>query len=122
MKLSLRTLALILGLIGALVGFIVSMFYSLFHVLGRVTGITADSSHFFIGLGLTIVAVVGALLAPISGIVAALLMLAAVVGFAFIVGWWAILPAIFLAPAIVLAFSNRALQGQEQSAQQPAME
>ena len=122
MRLSLRTLALILGLIGALVGFIVSMFYSLFHVLGRVAGITADSSHFFIGLGLTIVAVVGALLAPISGIVAALLMLAAVVGFAFIVGWWAILPAIFLVPAIVLAFSNRALQGREQSAQQPAME
>lgn len=120
MRFTLRTASMILGLFGAGVGFVVSLLYSLLHVFGRIAGITADSSHFFIGLGLTIVAVIGALATPVSGVIGALLMLAALIGFAFIVGWWAILPAIFLVPAIVLAFSNRAFQGQTPQSRQPA--
>jgi hypothetical protein len=115
-----RTLAMVLGVIGAVVGFVASLLYSLAHFLGRIAGITADRSHFFIGIGLTILAAIGAVMAPFSGVVAALLMVAAVVGFAFIIGWWAILPAIFLLPAAWIAFSNRMLQG-ETGPRQPAM-
>lgn len=115
-----RSLAMILGVVGAVVGFITSMLYSVAHVLGRIAGITTSSSHFFIGVGLTILALIGAVLAPFSGIVAALLMILSVIGFAFIIGWWAILPAIFLLPAAWMAFSNRALQD-EAGPRQPAM-
>ena len=121
MRIPLRSLAMILGLIGAVIGFVTSLLYSLAHVLGRIAGITTSSSHFFIGVGLTILALIGAVLAPFSGIVAALLMVAAVVGFAFIIGWWAILPAIFLLPAAWMAFSNRALQG-EAGPRQPGVQ
>jgi hypothetical protein len=120
MRLPLRSLATILGLVGAAVGLIVSLLYSLVHTLGRVTGISTDSSHFFIGVGLTILAMIGALTALVSGAVGALLLLVAAVGFAFIVGWWAILPALFLLPAVWLAYSNRALQGREGPPPQPA--
>lgn len=120
MKLTLRTAGMILGLFGAGVGFVVTLLYSLLHVFGRIAGFTADPSHFFIGVGLTILAVIGALVTMISGVAGALLMLVALIGFAFIVGWWAILPAIFLVPAIVLAFSNRAFQGRAGQSQQPA--
>jgi hypothetical protein len=119
MSLPMRSLAMILGVVGAVVGFIVSMLYSIAHVLGRIAGITANSSHFFIGVGLTILALIGAALAPFSGIVAGLLMVLSVIGFAFIIGWWAILPAIFLLPAAWMAVSNRALQG-EAEPRQPA--
>src|SRR5690349_13997472 len=105
MRLPLRSLATILGLVGAAVGLIVSLLYSLVHTLGRVAGISADSSHFFIGVGLTILAMIGALTAIVSGTVSAVLMLLALVGYAFIVGWWAILPALFLLPAVWLAYS-----------------
>jgi hypothetical protein len=37
------------------------MFYSLLHMLGRISGITADRSHFFIGTLLAIVALIGSL-------------------------------------------------------------
>jgi hypothetical protein len=119
MRLPLRSLGMILGLIGAAVGFVVSLLYSLAHTLGRVAGITADSSHFFIGLGLTALAILGALSAVVSGMFGAVLMLVAAVGFAFIVGWWAILPALFLLPAAWLAYRNRMLQGRAEPPQQP---
>jgi hypothetical protein len=120
MRLPLRSLATVLGLIGAAVGLIVSLLYSLVHTLGRVAGISTDSTHFFIGVGLTILAMIGALTALVSGTVSAALMFLAVVGFAFIVGWWAILPALFLLPAVWLAYSNRAMQGRATPPQQPA--
>jgi hypothetical protein len=106
-KLTLRTLAMIGGIVGSVIGFIVSMFYSLFHVVGRISGITADESHFFIGMGLAILGVIGALMSPVSGQVGAILMLVAAVGFFFVIGWWAIIPAIFLLPSVWIAFNNR---------------
>ncbi len=102
-----RTIALIVGLIGTVLAFIIDILYSLVHVLGRVTGITADQSHFFWGLLVVLVALAGSLLAPIFAWLAAVLLLAAGIAFFFIVGWWAIIASVFLFVAAILTFSNR---------------
>ncbi|HEV2461800.1 MAG TPA: hypothetical protein VGS80_25875 [Ktedonobacterales bacterium] len=101
-------MAMALGLVGAVIGFVVNALYSLVHVLGRISGITADRSHFFIGTGLAIVAVVGALCVAGAPEVGAILLVLATIGFFFIVGWWAVIPAIFLLSAAALAMMNRA--------------
>src|SRR5215813_253115 len=107
MRFSLRTLGMILGFCGAAVAFVVNMLYSLFHTLGAVTGVANDQSHFFIGTGLAILAAIGAFLALGSGEVGAVLMVLSLVGFAFIIGWWTIIPALLLLPAAGLAFAGR---------------
>jgi hypothetical protein len=99
-----------LGLVGAILGFVINSFYSLFHFLGRISGITADSSHFFIGLGLTIIAVIGSLAALVAPELSALILLVATIGFFFIMGWWAIIPAIFLLVAAWFALRGRQSQ------------
>jgi hypothetical protein len=100
-------MAMAIGLVGAVIGFIVNALYSFAHVLGRISGITADRSHFFIGTGLSILAVIGALCVAGAPEVGALLMIVATIGFFFIMGWWAIIPAIFLVAASALAIVNR---------------
>jgi hypothetical protein len=102
---SVMTMAI--GLVGAVIAFVVSALYSLVHVLGRISGITGDQSHFFIGTGLTIVAVIGALCVAGAPEVGALLLILATIGFFFIVGWWAVIPAIFLLSAAALAIMSR---------------
>jgi hypothetical protein len=103
-----HVMAMAIGLVGAVIGFVVSALYSLAHLLGRISGITADRSHFFIGIGLTIVAVIGALCMAGAPEVGALLLVLATIGFFFILGWWAIIPAIFLLSAAALGIVNRA--------------
>jgi hypothetical protein len=102
-----RVVTMAVGLVGAVVAFVVNALYSFAHVLGRISGITADRSHFFIGTGLTIVAVIGAILVVGSPEAGALLLILATVGFFFILGWWAIIPALFLVSAAGLAIANR---------------
>lgn len=116
MRLSLRTLGMIVGLIGAGVGFAVAVLYSLVHLFGRIAGISPDSGHFLIGLLATAAAVVGALLTVPSGVIGAVLLLLATVGFFFATGWWGILPALLLVPAALLAFSNRMFRPRERAA------
>jgi hypothetical protein len=96
-----------IGLVGAVIAFVVSALYSFAHVLGRISGITADQSHFFIGTGLTIVAVIGSLLVLVAPEAGALILVLATIGFVFILSWWAVIPAIFLLVAAGLAFMNR---------------
>jgi hypothetical protein len=105
-----RTGALTLGLVGAVVGFIVNLLYSLAHVLGRVAGVTANQSHFFIGTGLAILAGIGALVSAGAPEVGALLMVLAIIGFAFIIGWWAVIPGVFLVVAAGMAILGRVKQ------------
>jgi len=107
MRFSVRVIGMILGFCGAAVAFVVTMFYSLFHTVGEVAGIAQDQSHFFIGTGLAILAGIGAFLALGSGQIGAVLMVLSLVGFAFIIGWWTIIPALFLLPAAGLAFAGR---------------
>ncbi|HEX9413460.1 MAG TPA: hypothetical protein VF916_08130 [Ktedonobacterales bacterium] len=102
-----RMMALAIGLVGAVIGFVVSALYSLVHLLARINGVTADRSHFFVGIGLTIVAVIGSLLVVASPEGGALVLVLATIGFFFILGWWAIIPAIFLLSAAGVAFMRR---------------
>lgn len=65
-----RVFALILGLIGVVVAFTINLLYSSLHVLGRVAGITNDQTHFFWGLFVILIGLVGSVLAmfiPIAG-------------------------------------------------------
>jgi predicted membrane protein len=67
-----RTLALVTGLFGVVVAFVINLFYSFLHVLGRVTGITNDQSHFFWGLFVILIGLIGSLFAlfiPTVGVV-----------------------------------------------------
>jgi hypothetical protein len=102
-----RIVTMAIGLVGAVIAFVVNALYSFAHLLARISGVTADRSHFFIGTGLSIVAVIGALLVVASPEVGAVLMILATIGFFFIVGWWAIIPALFLLVAAALALFNR---------------
>jgi hypothetical protein len=102
-----RMMAMAIGLVGAVIGFVVSALYSLVHRLARISGITADRSHFFVGIGLTIVAVIGSLLVVASPEAGALVLVLATIGFFFILGWWAIIPAIFLLSAAGVALMRR---------------
>jgi hypothetical protein len=100
-------MAMAVGLVGSVIAFVVVALYSLMHTLGRIAGVTADRSHFFIGTGLTILAVIGSLLVAVSPEVGAVILVLATIGFFFIVGWWAVIPALFLVAAAVMAFMDR---------------
>ena len=102
-----RAVTLAIGLVGAILAFVVNTLYSLAHVLARLSGITADRSHFFIGTGLSIVAAIGAALVIASPEGGAVLMVLATIGLFFILGWWAIIPAVFLLSAAGLALFYR---------------
>ena len=113
-----RVMAVTLGIAGAVIAFVVSALYSMLHLLGRIAGITADRGHFFIGIGLTILAVIGSLLLSGAPEVGAVILVLATIAFWFIIGWWAIIPAVFLLGAAGLAFMGRG-QRREQERYQP---
>ena len=106
-RFTLRTIALIVGLIGAIIALVINILYSLVHVLGLVAGIANDSTHFFWGIFVILVAAVGSFLAPILPLAAGLMLLGAGIAFFFIVGWWALFASPFLFVAALLTISNR---------------
>ncbi len=106
-----RTLALIIGLVGVVVAFIINLLYSFLHVLGRTAGITNDQSHFFWGLIVIFIGLVGSLFALFIPTVGVVLLVVAAIAFFFIAGWWALLASPFLLIAALLAYRyNRARQ------------
>ncbi len=107
MQLALRIIGMITGFVAAVIMLITDVLYSVSHVLARVVGISADSTHFFWGLLITIIGFVGALLAPFSWGASVLLMLVATVAFFFVAGFWAIIPAIFFVVAMLLVYFDR---------------
>lgn len=107
MRTAMRVVGMIVGLVGTAIALILNILYSLAHVLGRISGISADSSHFFIGLGLTLVALVGSLTALTSPETSAVLLVIATIGFFFIMGWWALIIAPFLLVAAALVYLDR---------------
>jgi len=104
---SMRILAMILGFIGVVIAFIVNLLYSSLHVLGRVAGITYSPSHFFFGLLVILIGLIGSVLALFFPIVGAVLLAVAGIAFFFIAGWWALLASPFLLIAAVLAFEHQ---------------
>lgn len=109
---SVRVLAMVSGLFGVIIAFFINLLYSTFHVLGRISGITNDRSHFFYGLLVVLIGLIGSVLTLFSPIVGAVLLAVAAIAFFFIVGWWAILASLFLLIAAVLAFKHSREQPQ----------
>lgn len=107
MQLAMRIIGMIVGIVAAVLMLIVDVLYSLTNTLGRIAGISADNTHFFWGLFVTIIGFVGALVAPFSWVASVTLMLVSTVAFFFVVGFWAIIPAIFYVIAMLLVYSDR---------------
>jgi hypothetical protein len=99
-----RILALVIGLIGTVIAFFINLLYSSFHVLGRVAGITNDQTHFFWGLVVVFVGLVGSLFAFFIPSIGMVLLLVAGIAFFFIAGWWALLASPFLLVAAFFAY------------------
>jgi hypothetical protein len=106
-RLSVRTIALIVGFIGSALALIVNLLYGLFHILGAIAGVPNDSAHFLWGLLIVLMGVAGSLMAPIFPIPAGLLLAVAGIAFFFVVGWWALIVSPFLLVAAALTLSNR---------------
>ncbi|MDE3228654.1 MAG: hypothetical protein KGO05_02135 [Chloroflexota bacterium] len=106
-RLAMRTIGTILGLLAGALMLIIDILYSLAHAISRVAGYPTDTTHFFLGLLVTIIGVVGAFLADPLPMASVVLMLISAVAFFFLVGAWAIIPAIFFAIAIVIVFLDR---------------
>jgi len=99
-------LAMIVGLVGVVLAFVVNLLYSSLHVLGRIAGITSNPSHFFFGLLVVFIGLIGSVLALFVPIVGAVLLAVAGIAFFFIAGWWALLASPFLLIAAVLAYEH----------------
>lgn len=85
-----RFAAFAIGLIGAIDAFILNVLVSLYHSVLRLTG--ADpNTHGWIGLGLVLLAVVGAILVLFMPRVGGVLLLIAGVGLFFVIHFWALL-------------------------------
>ena len=109
-QITLRMLAMIVGLVGVVLAFIVNLLYCSLHVLGRVAGITSSPSHFFFGLLVVLIGLIGSVLALFAPIVGAVLLAVAGIAFFFIAGWWALLASPFLLIAAVLAYKHSRVQ------------
>jgi hypothetical protein len=109
---SMRILAMVTGFVGVVVAFIVNLLYSSLHVLGRVAGITSNPSHFFFGLLVILIGLIGSVLAVFAPIVGAVLLAVAGIAFFFIAGWWALFASPFLLIGAVLAFQHSRAQQQ----------
>ncbi len=107
MRLVLRTVGMLIGLFAAVLMLLVNILYTLAHALSRLTGYPADTTHFFIGLMITLVALVGAFLADPLPTASIVMMLVGMIAFFFIAGAWAIIPAVFIVIAAAIIFFDR---------------
>ena len=103
---SLRILALITGLVGVVIAFIVNLLYSSLHVLGRVSGIMSSPMHFFFGMLVIMIGLIGSVVAVFAPMVGAVLLAIAGIAFFFIAGWWALFASPFLLIGAVLAYKH----------------
>jgi len=107
MRFALRTVALIIGVIGVVIGLIVNFAYSTFHFIGDMMGADVRQSHGVIGFLVLILGLIGALLAPFTALVSAVIMLVVAIALFFILHWAALLVSPFFIVAAVLAFLDR---------------
>jgi hypothetical protein len=107
MSIPLRILALISGIVGGVIGFVINLLNSTLHFVGQVTGITNNSGHLFIGTLVAIVACIAAILVMVAPEVGGILLILCAIGFFFAIGWWALIPAIFLLIGAWLAMKAR---------------
>jgi len=107
MKFALRTVALIIGVVGFLVGLVVNFAYSTFHFIGDMMGADVRQSHGVIGFLVLVVGLIGALIAPFSATVSAVVMLVVAIALFFILHWAALLVSPFFIVAAILVFLDR---------------
>jgi hypothetical protein len=88
-----RLLALIFGIAGGVIGFVINIINSATRFVGQIVGITDSGGHVIIGTLVAIVACIAAILA---------------MGFFFAIGWWALIPAVFLLVGAWFAMRGRA--------------
>ncbi len=108
MSIPLRMLALISGIVGGVIGFIINILNSSLRFVGQIANITDSGGHLFIGTLVAIVACVGAILVMVAPEVGAIVLILCTIGFFFAIGWWALIPAIFLLLGAWLALRARA--------------
>jgi hypothetical protein len=108
MNIPVRTLALISGIIGGVIGFIINILNSSLRFVGQIANITDSGGHLFIGTLVAIVACIAAILVMFAPEVGAILLILCAIGFFFAIGWWALIPAIFLLVGAWLAMRTRA--------------
>lgn len=102
-----RVLALIFGIAGGVIGFVINILNSSMRFVGQITGFTDTGGHIFIGTLVAIVACIGAILALFAPEVGAILLVLCAIGFFFAIGWWALIPAIFLLLGAWMAMRGR---------------
>lgn len=102
-----RVLALIFGIAGGVIGFVINILNSSLHFIGQITGFTDTGGHIFIGTLVSIVAAIGAVLVLFAPEVGATLLVLCAIGFFFAIGWWALIPAVFLLLGAWLAMRGR---------------
>src|SRR5689334_5508438 len=96
MNIPVRMLALICGIVGGVIGFIINILNSSLRFVGQIANITDSGGHLFIGTLVAIVACVAAIIVMFAPEVGAILLILCAIGFFFAIGWWALIPAIFL--------------------------
>lgn len=106
-RFSMRAIAMIIGLVGAALALAILLLYTVFTVLATVAGIPNDTVHFFWGLFIILLGAVGAFMAPVWPVVAAICLIVAGIAFFFIVGWWALIASPFFLVAGLMTFSNQ---------------
>lgn len=107
MRLALRTLALIIGVAGFIWGVIVNFAYSTFRFIGDMMGSDVRQSHGVIGFVVLVIGLIGALIAPFSATVSAVVMLVVAIALFFILHWAALLVSPIFIIAAILAFLDR---------------
>jgi hypothetical protein len=107
-----RVPAMIIGLFGVIVAFCINLLYSFLHFLRSVAGITSNQPHFFWGLLVIFIGLVGSLFALFIPTVGVVLLVVAGIAFFFIAGWWALLASPLLLIAAFLAFRYSRAQRQ----------
>lgn len=108
MRFSMRLFALILGIVGAVIGFIINILNSSIHFVGQLAGFTDNGGHLFIGTLVAIVACIASLLIMVMPQVGGIVLILCAIGFFFAIGWWALIPAVFLVIGAWLALRPRA--------------
>ena len=103
-----RVFALISGIAGAVIGFVINILNSSMRFVGQLVGFTDTGGHIFIGTLVSIVAAVAAILALFAPEVAAVLLVLCAIGYFFAIGWWALIPAVFLLLGAWFAMRGRA--------------
>lgn len=101
MQLIYRLFVFVLGVMGAAAALGINVFYSASKRFQNLVGAHPDASHGWLGVGLIVLAFLGAILALFNGTihVGGILMIIAGIAFIFIVNWWSLLAS----PQLILA-------------------